>query len=126
MNATVAKMLGEADYHSAEERAALSQHSETGGGTEEREEVALAKQIVVAAQAGEKEKVIEMAKQLIKMHQGPGPGLQMGTISAQDFLSGKPFRHKRHQPVPGLRSFSPGSKALLMTQAPSQSFPSSP
>lgn len=73
MNAIVAKMLGEADFHSPEEKAQLSQHGETGGGGEERKEVALAKQIVAAAEANKGEEVIQLANQLIKMHQRPNP-----------------------------------------------------
>lgn len=96
MNTIVAKMLGEADHHSPEERAVLGQgqHDETGAAAEETKEVQLAKRIVAAARAGKNEQVIQLAQQLIKMHQ-PKPADrvgQVGDITPDDFLSGRPFR----------------------------------
>jgi len=69
MNTTVAKMLGEADHHSPEERAGLEQHGE-GDMTnpEESKEVQLAKKILAAAQAKNFDEVIKAASELIRMH----------------------------------------------------------
>ena len=135
MNAIVAQMLGEADHHSPEERAQLDQHAqggeaETGGGAEERKEVALAKKIVAAAQAGESQQVIQLAQQLIRMHR-PKPQDRegrVGEITPDDFLSGMPFRLSPKGVRP-LRNERPLSKQLTMSMMalpPSKSFPSSP
>lgn len=139
MNATVAKMLGEADFHSPEERADLERH---GGGEasphsgEERKEVKLAQQIIDAVKAGEKQQVIKLAQQLIKMHR-PQPGSRegiVGEISPEDFQAGYPFRLNRtsdpRDPYFRIKNARPLSKRMtlpsMMTGVPSQSFPSSP
>lgn len=91
MNAIVAQMLGE------------------NGEAEERKEVALAHQIVAAAEAKQNEEVIRLARLLIKMHlhqpARKGLGLQLGTITTADFLSGAPFRlnPKTVREVPGMK-----------------------
>jgi len=98
MNALVAKMLGEADFHSPEERAGLEQHGETApGNAEETKEVQLANQIVAAAKGKKNEEVIRLARQLIKMHQPKRAGREgiVGEISPADFQSGHPFRLNR-------------------------------
>ena len=102
MNKIVARMLGEADYHSQEEKAVLNQagevgHEEASGNAEESKEVQLANQIITAVKAGQKEQVVKLARQLIKLHR-PQTGREgiEGEIGPQDFLSGAPFNLKRH------------------------------
>jgi len=108
MNALVAQMLGEADFHSPEERADLDRHGEADtSNPEETKEVQLAKQILAAAQAKDLDQVVQLASELIRMHHP-----QAAASYAQQ-MTGKLPR--------------PKAQVLSMMAAPvSQSYPSSP
>ncbi len=93
MNALVAKMLGEANFHSPEERAGLGQHGETdSGNSEEAKEVQLAQQILAAIKSKDTNSAIRAASQLIRMHQPQAAGYSkqmslMTGVPSQSFPS---------------------------------------
>ena len=115
MNTTVKRILGEANFHSPEEREQLSgatSRGERSDTPEERRDIVMAKEILAAAQAGNKAQAIRSAQELIRVlkEEPATPGLQIGTISTKDFLLGEPFLgaarnryQKRRGPVPGMK-----------------------
>lgn len=127
MNATIAKMLGEANFHSPEEKAGLragphygddgsqdyvddpggKKASASDAGSEESKEVQLANQILAAVKSGDKDTIVRAASELIRMHHAP-------TRASYD--------NERAKLSPGT-----DTKALsLMALPTSQSYPSSP